>query len=64
MPDKTIKHKRKTAPKHWYKQYVGECPVCGSDKSYRERVLGNKPKNPAKRYEQLSGNFCFDNCIY
>lgn len=28
---------------HWYYKYIGECPVCGRDMSYRERRYGTKP---------------------
>jgi len=49
--------------KCWYRQYMGECPVCGKDKSYKERVNGTKPKDSTKIYVQLSQAECFDNCI-
>lgn len=49
--------------KHWYRQHVGECPVCGRDKSYRVRVYGPRPKDPKKRYVQLPGSQTYDHCM-
>jgi hypothetical protein len=54
--------KKKVKP-HWYRQYVGECPVCGSNKSYRERVYGRKPKDPKKVYIWLSDQETYDWCV-
>ena len=37
--------KRRKTRKHWYRQYIGECPVCGRSVGWpRERVYGKKPK--------------------
>lgn len=47
---------------HWYFLWVGECPLCGRDKSYREYRLGVRPKNPRYRYGQLSLEECYDHC--
>jgi hypothetical protein len=47
--------------KHWYRMYVGECPVC--DAGSRERVYGKKPKNLSRVYVQLSGRECYDYCL-
>jgi hypothetical protein len=52
--------KKKKKP-HWYRMYIGECPVCGSDKSYRVRVFGRKPKDHRKRYVQLKQTY--DGCM-
>jgi hypothetical protein len=60
MPATLKRRKHRT---HWYRQYVGECPVCGRDKSYRERVYGKPPKDPRKRYVQLSPTECYDHCL-
>lgn len=49
---------------HWYKIYLGECPVCGADKGYRERVYGEKPLNPHEVYKHLSSTECYDYCDY
>lgn len=48
---------------HWYRQFVGECPVCGRDKSYRVRVYGKKPKRPRERYVQLPDQETYDHCM-
>ncbi len=49
--------------KHWYKFFIGECPECGRDKSYKVRVCGKKPKSKKKRYVYLADNQTYDNCI-
>lgn len=56
--------KKPKRPPHWYRIHVGECPVCGSDKSYRERVYGERPENVEDRYEYIPDTITFDNCIY
>lgn len=43
--------------KHWYRLHIGECPVCGRDQSYRERVYGRKPSRE-KRYVYLPQAAC------
>lgn len=48
--------------KHWYRVYLGECPVCGSDKSYRERVYGKRPAKSEDRYVLLKDTETFDWC--
>lgn len=47
---------------HWYKHFVGECPVCGKDASYKIRVYGKKPKSWKQRIEYLSYNQTYDWC--
>jgi len=54
---------KKTQKKHWYKIHIGECPVCGRDQSYRERVYGKKPKNYKKRYVYLPDTQTYDHCM-
>lgn len=49
--------------KYWYKMYVGECPVCGKDKSYRERIAGEKPENVEERYIYLPDTYTYDGCL-
>jgi hypothetical protein len=49
--------------KYWYKFYMGECPVCGSDCSYKKRMYGPKPQNKEDRYEWLPAHYCYDNCM-
>lgn len=53
-----MRHRR-----YWYRFYLGSCPVCGRNKSYRERVYGRKPKNARLRYIELSDFETFDHCI-
>jgi hypothetical protein len=53
----------KTKGKYWYRVFVGECPVCGRDKSYRERVYGDKPIDPNEIYKQLSHQQTYDHCM-
>ena len=53
---------RKTSKSHWYRMYLGECPVCGRDKSYRERVYGAKPVRRIKRTVYLSDYVTYDHC--
>lgn len=50
-------------PRYWYRHFCGECPVCGRDKSYRERVYGPKPRDHKKRYVQLSYMETYDHCL-
>jgi hypothetical protein len=55
--------KRRPAKKHWYKMYYGSCPVCGRDKSSRERVYGERPKDPKERYVYMSDFETYDHCM-
>lgn len=54
---------KKASKPHWYMIYVGECPVCGRDQGYRERVYGKKPKDQRKCYKQLSTSETYDHCM-
>ena len=47
---------------HWYRLYLGSCPVCGSDKSYRERVYGKRPEKLEDRVVYLSDTETYDWC--
>lgn len=49
--------------KYWYRFHVGECPVCGRDKSFKERVPGRKPKIIRKRYRQIPDTETYDHCL-
>lgn len=49
--------------RHWYRLYIGECPVCGRDKSFRIRVAGERPADPAERYVYLPDSQTYDGCI-
>lgn len=57
-----IEKKRKCEQPHWYKMYVGECPACGSNQSYRKRVYGAKPDRMEDCYEFLPDQETYDNC--
>ena len=48
--------------KYWYRFYIGECPVCGKDKSYKERAYGPKPERAEDRVVYLSSTICYDWC--
>ena len=54
---------KKIRKKYWYKQYMGECPVCGRNMGWREKVNGDKPTDLTKVYIQLSPEDCYDHCI-
>ncbi len=57
------KNKRAPSPKHWYRLYIGECPVCGRDQSYRERVYGERPEDLKDRIIHLSDSETYDYCM-
>jgi len=48
--------------KHWYRIFVGECPVCGRDSGYKERIYGKRPTDPLKRYVYLSDKATYCGC--
>jgi hypothetical protein len=54
---------KKVKRPHWYRLHVGECPVCGRDKSFRERVYGKKPRSQKKRYVYLPDVETYDDCL-
>ena len=54
--------KTKKGKEYWYKRYVGECPLCGRDASYVERVYGKKPTNKKKVYIQMSYQETYCGC--
>lgn len=54
--------KRAPLPPHWYKRYIGECPACGRDASYRVRHFGRRPEHEQARYKQLSYAETYDHC--
>lgn len=61
--NQTQKIKRKPHKQHWYRIHLGECPVCGSDQGYRERVYGPPPKNREDRYVYLPDTQTYDYCM-
>lgn len=56
-------YKKVQKRKYWYRQYIGECPVCGKDYSFRERVYGKKPKDTTEIYIMLSYTETYDHCM-
>jgi hypothetical protein len=48
---------------HWYRIHIGECPVCGRNKGSRERVAGERPADPAKRYVHLPDTLTYCGCL-
>ena len=48
---------------HWYRIHLGECPVCGSDQSYRERVYGERPEKNEDRYVYRPDSQTYDHCM-
>lgn len=52
----------KKRKKYWIKFYHGECPVCGRDKSYRQRQYSRKPKDIRKRHVELPQSYTYDWC--
>lgn len=53
---------RKPLPPHWYKYYWGECPLCGRDKSYKERIYGERPEDINERHVEIPDNLTYDWC--
>lgn len=47
---------------YWYKYYYGECPLCGRDYSYKERMYTKKPKDKKDRVVYLSDTFSYCGC--
>ena len=45
---------------HWYKLHIKECPICGKDDSWRERVYGEKPD----KVEERTTNEAPEACIH
>lgn len=56
--------RKRATPKmpHWYRIYVGECPLCGHDAGYRERVFGRRPAKREARYVYLSDMETYNRC--
>lgn len=48
---------------HWYRLHIGECPVCGRDRSYRVRVPGKPPANRKDRVVYLPDNQTYCGCL-
>lgn len=54
---------RKRLPQHWYRYWWGECPVCGRDKSFKERVYGLKPDDIKERHKWQDPAITYDHCL-
>jgi hypothetical protein len=48
---------------YWYCTWVGECPVCGRDMGYKERVYGERPRKELERYKFIPPIECYDGCM-
>lgn len=48
---------------YYYIQYMGECPVCWKDASYKVRVYGKKPKDWDKTHVWLPDTQTYDHCM-
>lgn len=48
--------------KYWYLYRIGECPVCGKDKSHRVRMYTKKPKDSNKRIIFINDIETYDWC--
>lgn len=58
-----IKEEVQTPKTYWYRFHIGSCPVCGRDKSYKERVYDeSRPAEPNKRYIYLRDAETYDYC--
>lgn len=49
--------------KYWYFIWHGECPVCGKDKSFRERRYTPRPKDIQLRHGYSPMDVCYDYCL-
>jgi hypothetical protein len=53
---------RKPLKKHWYKQWIDYCVLCGRTDIVRERHYGERPKDEKDRYVYTEGacgdHFC------
>lgn len=43
---------------HWYRIYSDACPLCFRTETFRERIYGSKPKDPAKWHVYSENNCC------
>jgi hypothetical protein len=48
-------------PVRWYEHFVGECPLCGRDKSFRVARY-TEPPPKAERYTPLPADQTYDHC--
>jgi hypothetical protein len=52
----------KTSKVTWYKRFVGECPMCGRNQSYKEAQYTPKPENRNDRIKELTDTEAYDGC--
>jgi hypothetical protein len=48
---------------YWYLSFVGECPVCGKDASYKTRQYSSKPALAKNRVVYLADSQTYDHCL-
>lgn len=53
----------KRSKHYWYKYFIGECPVCGKDASYKVRMYTPKPADPKERSVYLSDVATYCGCM-
>lgn len=53
-----MKAKVKKMREHWYRQVIDLCPACGSERPYKMRIYGKKPKTNTHVINQQ-----YDYCI-
>lgn len=59
-----MKSVKKIRKPYWVKRYIGECPPCGKDMSYSERIYdAPKPVDLGDRQVHLSGQECYCGCM-
>ncbi len=56
-------YRRKRQAPHWYRMHVGECPICGRERGYRERVQGTPPRDRRQRYRQMPDQETYCGCL-
>jgi hypothetical protein len=55
-------HTRK-GKRYWYRIHVGECPVCGRNRTFRERVYGEPPRERSQRHVYLPDCQTYCGCL-
>jgi hypothetical protein len=48
---------------YWWRYHIGECPPCGRDQSYRERMTTPRPERREDRYVCMSSSEAYCGCI-
>lgn len=56
--------KERVGRRYWTKMHIGECPVCGKDRSRKERVYDKPPPtDPNDRIVQLTDFETYCGCL-